>query len=102
MSQLREEQVLLPESRPGPAEAAERQELGERVWKLLDHLPVNQARSSGSSFRTGSLTRKSAASAAIASRSRLLDPRRDQDAAGSPVRRPGGQGSQLRRTRHDL
>jgi len=43
MSQLREEQVLRCLS-PGPAplEAAERQELGERVLELLETLPVNQ------------------------------------------------------------
>ncbi len=43
MSQLREEQVLRCLS-PGPAplEAAERQELGQRVLELLESLPVNQ------------------------------------------------------------
>ncbi len=43
MSQLREEQVLRCLS-PGPAplEAAERQELGERVLELLETLPINQ------------------------------------------------------------
>jgi RNA polymerase sigma factor (sigma-70 family) len=43
MSQLREEHVVRCLS-PGPAplEAAERQELGERVLELLETLPVNQ------------------------------------------------------------
>jgi RNA polymerase sigma factor (sigma-70 family) len=43
MSQIREEQVLRCLS-PGPAplEAAERQELGERVLELLETLPINQ------------------------------------------------------------
>ncbi len=104
MSQLREEQVLRCLS-PGPAplEAAERQELGERVLELLETLARQSARSHPAQVPERVLVPGNQPHQRPQRlKRRRLDPRRDQDAAGLPVRRPGGQGSLLRRTRHDL
>ncbi len=69
MSQLREEQVhRCLSTDPAPLDAIERQELGRRVLELLETCRSTSARSCGSSSRTASPTRKSAGSAAIASR----------------------------------
>ena len=73
MTRLSDEQVnrcLSPA--PGPLEAAEHHDLGARVLSLLESLPPINAKFSASSFKTGSHTRKSAGSAATASRTSAI------------------------------